>query len=616
MISSALKTRSTYWLSAVFICLLAIVLQQFSIALALSQEQKNAIDSGARYFNVSEGCTVSAPASSSANNSIYLLGDSILEGSYYTTGDLKNDLNANNWSATADASAGRSITSPGSDPTNQRQGHEQSGLQAIDTDSSIIRTASVVVIELGTNTSGSAGQFENQMKQVLQKIKTLNNSAKIYWVNIISTSNPIYPSYNAAINRVGSAQGVTIIDAKSKHIALGSDNTHPTVAGYKDYSKALSDAAGSPNGVSVAASSNTCCDNSGSLVSIEGNGHVQQAFNFFATDSGLQLEPVQAAVIVGVIMEESGHKLNTTATNPDTGAYGIAQWTDPPYSSRLPALRDFAKAQKVDISDFTLQLNFMKKELLGGYKSTLSKLKAEVNGPDDINQGVYDYEATYEVSGHQLIPQRQADAHSVFRQFGNSVPSGPSGSSDTTASADCSSGNDSTSSISAYKNPFRDVSNLGGARIDEGVDYSGSGKVYAIGNGEIRNVENCGWGSCGGLGGPGAFIVYKLTDGPAKGKFVYVAENCPWKVHVGDTVTSDTVICTMVNAPPHIETGWADGSRLGNALAHDVYNEGDVTAYGVNFTQFMKCLGDTTSHERQTSYVVGKLPSDWPKWQC
>jgi lysophospholipase L1-like esterase len=195
-------------------------------------------------FEDASGSAVTAQAD--ANNNIYLLGDSILEGAYYTTGYLKKDLDDNGWQSTADASAGRSITTPGSDPSNNRPGHEQSGLQAIDTDADTIKKAGVIVIELGTNTSGTASQFEGQIKQVVQKVRDLNGSAKIYWVNIISTSNPIYPSYNNTIQRAADNLGLTVLDEKSKGIALSGDDTHPSNDGYKEYSTVLSNTVGKP----------------------------------------------------------------------------------------------------------------------------------------------------------------------------------------------------------------------------------------------------------------------------------------------------------------------------------------------------------------------------------
>jgi lysophospholipase L1-like esterase len=314
---------------------LTLVISCFvNISYALSSKQKEVFDSGVRYFDVSTECgDSSGSTSSNPSSKIYLLGDSILEGSYYTTGYLKQNLDDNNWDSTADASAGRSITTPGSDPSNDRQGHEQSGLKAIDTDTDIIKSAGVVVIELGTNTSGSASQFEDQMKQVIQKINGLNSNARIFWVNIISKSNPIYPSYNKTINKVAGPQKVTVIDANSNNITLSADNTHPTTAGYKDYSQALSDAIGpAGGGAGNAPSTGSCCSSSSSTTTLSGSDNEEKVWNFF---KGKGLSDVQIAGIMGNMFAESGFDpqniQNPGGRTKDpsgvSGGWGLIQWT-------------------------------------------------------------------------------------------------------------------------------------------------------------------------------------------------------------------------------------------------------------------------------------------------
>src|SRR5581483_10325967 len=55
-------------------------------------------------------------------------------------------------------------------------------------------------------------------------------------------------------------------------------------------------------------------------------------------------------------------------------------------------------------------------------------------------------------------------------------------------------------------------------RIDQGVDYVGSGTLGAIGSGVITQVV------LSGTGWPGAFIEYQLRSGPEAGCYVYYAE--------------------------------------------------------------------------------------------
>src|SRR5437763_16865563 len=48
----------------------------------------------------------------------------------------------------------------------------------------------------------------------------------------------------------------------------------------------------------------------------------------------------------------------------------------------------------------------------------------------------------------------------------------------------------STDHTLPYRNPLRSVHSLKGGRIDQGVDYSGSGRVYALGRGTVLNLRN------------------------------------------------------------------------------------------------------------------------------
>ena len=174
-------------------------------------------------------------------------------------------------------------------------------------------------------------------------------------------------------------------------------------------------------------------------------------------------------------------------------------------------------------------------------------------------------------------------------------------------------------SSSGYQDPLRDIEKSGSLtaeRIDQGVDYSGSGPVYALGNAQITLAEgpNVGWET------EGYWISYKLTDGPAQGKYVYVAEDCVPAVKTGDVVSANTVICNMFKGPSGIETGWADDPSAGNiAAAHDAWGKdvdstGDYTAYGLNFSQLLNSLGTPSGIIGAGGQELGSLPSGWPTW--
>lgn len=90
-------------------------------------------------------------------------------------------------------------------------------------------------------------------------------------------------------------------------------------------------------------------------------------------------------------------------------------------------------------------------------------------------------------------------------------------------------------------------------RIDQGVDYAGSGTLEAIGAGRITylGTTNTGW--------PGAFIEFQLLSGADAGCYVYYAEGVipADGLAVGDTVAAGQPIATIIpQYPTGIELGW------------------------------------------------------------
>lgn len=144
---------------------------------------------------------------------------------------------------------------------------------------------------------------------------------------------------------------------------------------------------------------------------------------------------------------------------------------------------------------------------------------------------------------------------------------------------------------SLYANPLRAITGLAASRVDQGVDYSGTGPVYALGPGQVVLAEqgpSTGWGPPQGAA-PGGYIEYVLTGGPAAGRRVYVAEGVTPAVQVGDVVGPQTVIGNM-SAP--IETGWASGTGTESAARAAGQGTGvPSTAFGVSFNQLMSALG-------------------------
>jgi murein DD-endopeptidase MepM/ murein hydrolase activator NlpD len=162
-----------------------------------------------------------------------------------------------------------------------------------------------------------------------------------------------------------------------------------------------------------------------------------------------------------------------------------------------------------------------------------------------------------------------------------------------------------------YRNPLRGISGLIPERVDMGVDFGGSGPIYALGDGVVTTeTTSAGWPG-------GGWVTYRLTDGPASGLMVFVAEDVTPDVQVGQTVTSSTVIATMSNsAGAGIETGWAmpDGSSAESQLpeAGGISGGGPFpTEVGLNFEALLQTLGVPAGPNRGDP-PNGTLPPNYP----
>jgi hypothetical protein len=165
--------------------------------------------------------------------------------------------------------------------------------------------------------------------------------------------------------------------------------------------------------------------------------------------------------------------------------------------------------------------------------------------------------------------------------------------------------------VPGYRNPLRDITSLVPERVDMGVDFGGSGPVYALGNGIITNAT----GNQPGWPG-GGWITYKLTDGPDAGLMVFLAEDVTPAVQVGQHVSSATVIGTMYNGGDGIETGWAQQSGLSAesqlAEAGGVGGNGPFpTRIGLNFEELLLSLGVPAAPNRNQA-PFGLLPPNYP----
>lgn len=158
-----------------------------------------------------------------------------------------------------------------------------------------------------------------------------------------------------------------------------------------------------------------------------------------------------------------------------------------------------------------------------------------------------------------------------------------------------------------YTNPIGP--GLKGARVDMGVDYTGSGPLFAIGSGTIVNVRNAGWPG-------GIFIGLKLDNG----LFVYYAENLIPRVSVGQKVRAGQLVATAVGTYPFLEIGWAAPPGTGETMAAKTgqsnlgQSEGDPgkfsTAYGVSMSNLIRSLGGPGGIVG--SRIIGTVPKNFP----
>lgn len=130
-----------------------------------------------------------------------------------------------------------------------------------------------------------------------------------------------------------------------------------------------------------------------------------------------------------------------------------------------------------------------------------------------------------------------------------------------------------------YKNPMRGVHAVW-QRIDQGVDLTGTGPIYAVGDGVVKSISGGGW-----PGGP--YILYQLTGGSHSGSYVFIAEQVTPAVSVGDHVTADTVVAHLHG---YMETGWGSPTPS-TTLAHANGHTAFPTPEGLHFNDFIKSLG-------------------------
>lgn len=158
-----------------------------------------------------------------------------------------------------------------------------------------------------------------------------------------------------------------------------------------------------------------------------------------------------------------------------------------------------------------------------------------------------------------------------------------------------------TAPAAKYMNPLGHAK-VTPERIDQGVDYAGTGSLGAIGWARIIRVEtqNTGW--------PGAFIEYRLLHGDRAGRYVYYAEGVrPAKgIYVGRLVRPGRFVAHLIPGwSTGIEIGW--GANIGTeTLAAEHHQYTYPTRCGKNFSNFVRSLGGPPGNPQGTSMEAAK----------
>jgi len=146
-----------------------------------------------------------------------------------------------------------------------------------------------------------------------------------------------------------------------------------------------------------------------------------------------------------------------------------------------------------------------------------------------------------------------------------------------------------------YVSPFLSATT---GRIDQGVDFTGTGPIVAVGDAEILAVGAPGWPEGGG-------VLYKLLSGSRAGQVIFVYEGVDATVHTGQHVAGGEQIATF-RPGGSIEMGFADAA--GVPLSHAEYVEGKETTWGKEMASFLTSIGGASG----LSPSLGELsPQKW-----
>lgn len=151
--------------------------------------------------------------------------------------DLGSKLQGAGFNPTIDGVCGRPLATHASTVycTGGTAGY--GGLNQVDQPSTktAIQSAGTIVIGLGTNDAGTpASTFADEVSQMIAKVKALNPTAQIYWINMLEKKDTTaLQALDQQLSTLGSQKGFTIIDwasiapSTSDASKWTSDGIHP-----------------------------------------------------------------------------------------------------------------------------------------------------------------------------------------------------------------------------------------------------------------------------------------------------------------------------------------------------------------------------------------------------
>ncbi len=427
----------------------------------------------------------------------------------------------------------------------------------------------------------------------------------------LSVLTPAAQKYGGVKNNEGSHHHFDFLERPKD---TGGGGTQP--ASGASGGAAPSAANASAGGSSAPAATGTCCPAGGASDFGEGTlpSNVPKPYNAIFTAAGNKFH-VSPAFVAAVFY--GGEHGNSFPDPPPPYGHG-GPWATSYASANGPFqfLVSTWNAYSVDgNNDGKKDIQDLTDGAFGGAKYLAALGAKDTTSEGKLRQAAADYNGI-------LAPGASYPSlvWAAFKKFsGGTAASGSSSGPTSEAPTDCAGG--SAGDIGGYKNPYRDLKQKSPLRIDMGLDYAGKGPIYAIGKGKVNVTHKIGGGS--GWPGPGGraggWVSYTLSEGPASGKIVYMAENCEPTVRPGDSVTADTKICDLDGlVSSWSEMGWAADKTTTWAAAHVEWSGHDssayYTAYGENFSQLIKKLGDKPGTKQAGAQKIGTLPKGWPTW--